>query len=186
MPTPPVEYPLEIPLPPRTVLWRLGDSVPSLSHALVIEPIQPERGEVWEGVELAIYTLRQRSPNLVIGFHLTGWYAGAAYAALWGVDFFLYHPPIMRKWWGILPEGHEISSVMDWSPPSPWKLLGNTYHPSPAQIETLNTLLITLQNKRRALSCFQPERSTLLRTLANGVVYFHRTQEERAHFLGSA
>lgn len=186
MPTPPIEYPLEVPLPPKAILWKLGDPLPPPIHALIIEPIQIETGEVWEAVELSIYTLRQRYPNAIIGFHLTGWYAGVAYAALWGIDFLLYHPPTMQKWWGLLPEGHEIVSIMDWRPPPPWKLLGNTYHPSIAQVEALNALLISLQNRRRSLSHFHPERSTLLRTLAGGITHFHRTLEEHQRFLGSA
>lgn len=181
----PAEYPLEIPLPPGAALCRPGDPIPLSLSIIVIEPVDPSSGGVLEEVELFIYELRQKCPDLVIGMHLTGWYAGVAYAESWGVDFFLYHPPIMQKWWGILPESHHISSILGWSPPSPWRLLGKTYHPSLAQIEALNSLLATLQSRRRTLSSIQVERSTLLRTLAGGMLYLHRTQEERRRFLPS-
>ncbi|MCS6790486.1 MAG: hypothetical protein NZ580_05865 [Bacteroidia bacterium] len=185
IPPAPVEYPPEIPLPPNAALCKPGDALPLSSSVILIEPIHPQTGEVFEAIELFIHDLRRERTSLIIGLHLTGWYAGVAYAELWSVDFLLYHPPTMQRWWGILPEDHHIPSIIGWTPTPPWRLLGKTYRPSLAQIAVLNELLFTLQSRRHALSHFQPEQSTLLRTFAESELYLHRTQGERRRFLTS-
>ncbi len=174
--TPSKWEPLEVPLPPGAVRV----SAPQLVSAawIVLDPVNPTTGEVFEEVELFLWELRRQPSPPRVGFHLTWWPAGLAYGPEWGIQAFLYHPPTFQALHGFLPPAEPLPDWEGWQPPPPWQLLAGTYRPTPDQVAHLNAFLEALQKLRRLLDAPHSERHTFFRTETPERLYLHFSLSE--------
>ncbi|MDW8134061.1 MAG: hypothetical protein RMJ66_03245 [Bacteroidia bacterium] len=112
-----------------------------------------------------------------MGLHLTYWPLGLAYGEEWGLDFLILHEEFFYDLHSYLPEGPWLDKVGDWIPPTPWRLLAPSYHPSLAQIEKFNHYLSRLQSLRKKIGHI-PSQSTIFRTVTTkGETYIHFSQK---------
>lgn len=162
---------LELPLPPGAV--KVVAPQPVTASWIVLDPVNPETGEVFEEVELFLWELRRQPTPPHVGFHLTWWPAGLAYGPEWGIEAFLYHPSTFQAAWGFLPEEEPLQEWAGWQPPAPWRLLAGIYRPSADQVTRLNRFLAALQELRRLLGAPSSNRHTFFRTETPERLYLH-------------
>lgn len=170
---------VELPsLPPDWVLLTDERQPEKGAPVFLIDPVNMETGTLLEGLELFLYELRRGYPDSTVGIHITGWLMGLAYGEGWGADFLLYHSPAFERLWGILPEGEKLPAVQGWQPPSGWEILSGSYRPTFSVVARVNGYLAALRAFRRHLEGFQPQQSTLYRTVAGGGIFVHLTETD--------
>lgn len=163
------------PLPDQWFVLRSEVLPESLPSTLLIDPVEPQTGDLLEGVELLLYEVRRRAPACVIGVHLTYWLMGIAYGEAWSADFLLYHERTFWELWGFLPEGQKLPAIGGWAAPAGWSILSAEYRPSTTAIDKANAYLSALQGFRRKLSHYDIERSSLYRTVSGERIFVHLT-----------
>lgn len=169
------------PLPPGSLVWR-STELPPPAPLLLLDPVNPETGDVLEELELFAFRLKRAYPETRLGLHLTYWIGGLAYGEAWGVDFLLLHAEVFQRLHGFLPDGPWAAAIGGWSPPAPWRLLAQSYAPEATHLSYVNRYLAQLSGFRRRLPDLRPEASTLFRTTTSKGSYYHFSLSElQAH-----
>ncbi|MEN3040522.1 MAG: hypothetical protein ABDH66_03155 [Bacteroidia bacterium] len=154
------------------------DTPPPTAKWVIIDPVSPQNGILIEDVEFLAYTFKTQWQVQLVGLHITYWPFGLAYGEDWYLDFLLCNTEEFRKAWGYDPSGDSLADVLGWHPPMPWKAFASSYRPSQAGLEYMNGYLAQLQAFRRKLPHYEPNQSSLFRTVAGDESFIHLNPED--------
>lgn len=174
-----IAYPVE-------ALYIFLQSEPALDEVekaglVIVDCFTPEGLFVAEW-EASLWRLRERYPAIQVVLHATALPPALIFPDMWGGLAYLVHGPTWKRLHGLsLPPSDPQAP---YRPGGEWHFISPAYEPPRQACAQLNAFLRMLQNWRRTLSAYTPQKSSLFYTVAERS-YTHFSSSELNDYVAS-